>query len=469
VTINRVNAAGWGVGDKLTSAQQNAIDLNTTYALDKRAGQSDTLDSIVSLGTSGRILPSVTIGPDGNTTINPGNGNTVVRVTSAVTASRTYTLGTTGVQTRDVITIYCEPSFSSAYEIVVKDQSSNTIFTIGNGDTADGQWCSFIYLGGWRVFQQSQGTRARTVTFTGPTSIVWTCPRGVTTVLMFGCGGGGGGASGFASGNNTTDRWPTGGGGGGGAWGKLVGATVVPGEQYTFSCGDGGDGGVGGVGIANPGYTGLASEVYRNSTSAQIARFEPGDGGRYGGETVMSTQRLWARGGGPIINQFGYGDSPIMFPLQASSGSASYDGAPPMFRVPGHGGMSPSGTIIPAGGRAFSGEGQSPLFPIPSIGLIDGQGGVGGITGNDSGSYRGAGGGGGGGGGPFGNGGNGGNGGSGNSSGAGTAGANGTNASADGGGGGGGGGGGACGSTARGASGSGGNGARGKIILMYWK
>ncbi len=55
MTIQRVNGLSWGVGEKLTSAQSNALDLNTTYALDKRNGQTDVLGSVVSLTGTGSI------------------------------------------------------------------------------------------------------------------------------------------------------------------------------------------------------------------------------------------------------------------------------------------------------------------------------------------------------------------------------------------------------------------------------
>ena len=49
MTISRVKPAGWALNEKLTSSQQNQVDLNTTYALDKRSGQTDTLASVVSV------------------------------------------------------------------------------------------------------------------------------------------------------------------------------------------------------------------------------------------------------------------------------------------------------------------------------------------------------------------------------------------------------------------------------------
>ena len=51
MSISRVNASGWSVGEKLTSAQQNSLDANTSYALDKRAGQTDTLSSDITVAS----------------------------------------------------------------------------------------------------------------------------------------------------------------------------------------------------------------------------------------------------------------------------------------------------------------------------------------------------------------------------------------------------------------------------------
>lgn len=55
MAITRVKPAGWAVNEKLTSAQQNALDLNVTYALDKRTGEVDTLSSFVEVDSTGVI------------------------------------------------------------------------------------------------------------------------------------------------------------------------------------------------------------------------------------------------------------------------------------------------------------------------------------------------------------------------------------------------------------------------------
>lgn len=55
MTIARTKSPGWGVNEKLTSGQQNALDINVTNALDKRAGQTDTLSSAVTVASGGSI------------------------------------------------------------------------------------------------------------------------------------------------------------------------------------------------------------------------------------------------------------------------------------------------------------------------------------------------------------------------------------------------------------------------------
>lgn len=53
MTISRAVPGGWGTGDTLAAADLNQVDTNTTYALDKRTGQTDTLRSTVTLTGSG--------------------------------------------------------------------------------------------------------------------------------------------------------------------------------------------------------------------------------------------------------------------------------------------------------------------------------------------------------------------------------------------------------------------------------
>ena len=82
---------------------------------------------------------------------------------------------------------------------------------------------------------------AATDTFTASTT--WTAPAGVTSVdvEVWGGGGAGGGQ------NQNSDG---GGGGGGGAYSKVIGVTVIPGNNYTVTVGAGGVGVVAGTGGA---------------------------------------------------------------------------------------------------------------------------------------------------------------------------------------------------------------------------
>ncbi len=65
MSISRVKPAGWGVNEKLTSAQQNALDINVTNALDKRAGQTDTRASNVTVTGTTSFLNNITFSGGG--------------------------------------------------------------------------------------------------------------------------------------------------------------------------------------------------------------------------------------------------------------------------------------------------------------------------------------------------------------------------------------------------------------------
>src|SRR5262245_38739803 len=106
MSLSRTKSPDWGVGEKLTSAQANALDANVTNALDKRSGQTDTLQSVVSCSGAGRIVETTVTGADANTTYTAGGGNKIIRLTSAITANRAYTLSATGAVTGDIIWVY---------------------------------------------------------------------------------------------------------------------------------------------------------------------------------------------------------------------------------------------------------------------------------------------------------------------------------------------------------------------------
>jgi hypothetical protein len=114
----------------------------------------------------------------------------------------------------------------------------------------------------------------------------WTCPEGVTEVLLIGCGGGGGGGGCGGGGLG-------GGQGGGGAPLGVRRATVVPTTVYTVTIGAGG---AGGVGAAN-GQDGFPT-TFVNFPSLSV-QFNGGYGGANYSGGEIKTKGPGAQGGGP--------------------------------------------------------------------------------------------------------------------------------------------------------------------------
>lgn len=440
MSISRVNGASWGAGDKLTSAQANSLDTNVTYALDKRSGQTDTLESVVTHTGSGRFIPTVTAGANADTTYSVGSGKMILRVTSSVTANRTYTLDATGVSTNDVIEIYCESSF--AYKLTVKDQAAATMIVLGSTNDSQATWAKFIYISGWRLLESGKGSRIFSEEFTA--NGTWTAPPGVTRALIIGYGGGGGGGGGVQS-TTDTNRRGTGGGGGGGSLQGTAVVTVTPGNSYNIVIGAGGTAGAAGLAGSNTA------------------------GGDGGDTTFDGTAAVFhgAQGGAPGVAATSSPD----VGASVLGGQATSMSATALYQ---YGGWSVS-TIRPFvfSGPAGGGCGRACADTTNSGGTAgadnpigNSAGGSGSTCGADDGSYRGGGGGGGGGGGPGGNGAAGGAGG-GTAAGTGTAGSAGSNASANTGAGGGGGGSGGHALGGGVAGGNGGTGGSGKLTVIW--
>jgi len=150
-------------------------------------------------------------------------------------------------------------------------------------------------------------------TFTS--SGTWTCPPGVTSVLLFGCGGGGGGGRGGMPGSLV----------GGGGWGAQVlfeQVTVVPGTDYTVTIGAGG----GGVALING-----AGNAGGNTTFGALATFPGGAGGTLAGTLLYDHQTKGAQPGVPSVDsagqdtEYGFGGAGTG---NSTGGGASYgDGA----------------------------------------------------------------------------------------------------------------------------------------------
>ena len=118
----------------------------------------------------------------------------------------------------------------------------------------------------------------------------WTCPAGITKVLLDGSGGGGGGACGASSAANGN-----GGGGAASVTGQLI--TVVPGTVYTITVGNGGAGGTSSTPTGGDGGT---------SSFGTLVSL-PGGGG--GSRTAVGA----AGGSGGIPGQEGYFFSNVSF------------------------------------------------------------------------------------------------------------------------------------------------------------
>ena len=431
MTISRVNALGWGVGEKLTSAQQNGIDTALTYAADKRTSQTDTIECAWTFATTGRLIMPPAAGADANTTYQVTGANRSVRVTSSVTANRNYTLGNTGAAAGDTILIFAEASFT--FEITVKNHDGTTIYSVGNVATSEAPWAEFIYNGAnWVVFRSPTGVKYRTEEFTS--NGTWTCPTGVFRALVIGCGAGGGGANGSAAGggHTGTDTWNYGGAGGAAALLMQSVVSVSPTTGYAVTLG-----------------TGAAATAGGDTTFGALATFAGGGPGE-NASADTSGFRSYVLGGMPA--------APTSAPGRPYATSTSAIISLSLIRVPGQGGYGVTNKV------SDTAEGNGARQPHGGF-----SGGAGGAGGTDSSTHRGGGGGGGGGAGPFGAGGAGGAGGNGNNGGAGTSGTAGTAGGANTGAGGGGGGGAGRGSSAGASSGAGAAGGSGRLIVCWVK
>lgn len=437
MTISRVNGSSWGVGDKLTSAQTNALDINTTSALDKRAGQTDTLQSIISCSGAGRIVPSYIAGADADTTYTLSSGVSVIDGSTVPTAPRNYTLSTTGAIAGDTVVV-----FGGAFDITVK-VGGTPLLVVGTGNSGLNQsrWGEFIYTGStWILLSSSFPAKQQRQVFTS--NGTYTVPADCWKLLVIGVGGGGGGAGG-AGGNTTTSASASGGGGGGAAMQGSAWVDTTPGATFAVTCGTGGSGGSLGASGGSAGSNGGDGAA---TTFGSAISFQGAQGGT-GGNAPSTLTYSYAPGGGPIqnSNKFSGYTSGTLNPLY------------PAIRLPGEGGFgAQSGQVAAAGGL--------PHVSATTGGSGTTTGGTAGSAGTPASTYFGGGGGGGGGASAFGNGGVGGLGGTGINPGTGTSGATGSAGTAGGGGGGGGGGGQG---TAAGANGgAGGAGGAGVLVVI---
>lgn len=159
--------------------------------------------------------------------------------------------------------------------------------------------CEVMYLAGgdfWvLVYASGQVLRPsrRMAKFTASGS--WTCPVGVTQVLVDACGAGAGGSG--SNGNVNAGQ-----GGGGGACIKDQAIAVTPGQTYSVTIGKGGRGGVVGADGTNGGLTSLGALFTLNGGVAGSKNGNGfGDSGGWGGQPGSDAFALGGSGGSSLF------------------------------------------------------------------------------------------------------------------------------------------------------------------------
>lgn len=295
--ILRVFPAAWGIGDKYTSAQANGMDINATHALDKRAGQTDILASIVTLGGAGRVIQAPAVGPNADTTWLVDSPNRVVILQSTISADRIYSLSATGALDGDSITFYSDGTFTNT--ITVKDQSAVTIGGVGVNSSTGSSWAEFMFKGGaWKQMRAAGGMLAVTVEFLVSGNLV--IPSNALNIgLHRGWGSGSSGGSGACSGIGAS-----GGGGGGAAVAEEGLVQIVPGTTYAVTIGASVAGATASTsGAGRAGAAGLPTSMgtLKTYSGARV----PGFGGiQDTAPSVMSVTRGGSPGQGVELSRF---------------------------------------------------------------------------------------------------------------------------------------------------------------------
>ena len=131
-----------GSGDTLTAADANALSTDVQAALDKRSGQTDTFQCTVTASGNGRIIGPYLAGADSDQTYALSTGISIINA-RAITATRNYTLSTTGAASGDRVHV-----IGGAQNCVVKDGfDGSTMLTVGTGTTATTPDGVFVFNG----------------------------------------------------------------------------------------------------------------------------------------------------------------------------------------------------------------------------------------------------------------------------------------------------------------------------------
>ncbi len=431
MTFPRVNPSGWAAHDKLTSTQQNQLDIDHTNSADMASGGTYTpsakLDVQGQGGSFGKLWLNSRVVTSGYTI--DGSGSDVTILADMTSLGYPILLPVVASTVGRIIAIKRHVGASNILGITPNgadaiDGTNATLnlYTLG----------SFVVLqgtsAGWEIIIKGG---VGFVEFLATAASAFTVPPGVHWLDVEASGAGGGGSGGTTA-DTSTSKGANGGPGGGGAPLCRQYVSVTPALVLD-------------VNIGAPGTGGAANTAGNDGGDTTLVI--------HGGATIFTAKGGGGGGAPPGIstgNAYGIGGT-ISGAQKAPGSSWDYAYKIQQVRQGGFSNNALGGGISTPGGPSEQGY----------------SGGTAGSNGAASGSYTGGGGGGGGAAGPYGNGAQGNNGGNGNGSGTGTNGVAGLNANANTGAGGGGGGGGGFGSGGGGGGALGGNGGSGRLRL-YW-
>jgi hypothetical protein len=214
-------------------------------------------------------------------------------------------------------------------------------------------------------------TGLRSASFTS--SGTWTCPAGITNVLVIAAGGGGGGGGGNYG-------YGASGGAGGGSLQQVAYVSVTPGDNYTVTVGAGGTGGAGGTSGVAAGYGTDGGNTSFGSLFVTIgagASANGAGGWNIGGQNSEGNENIngLIAAGGPTQSHGNYN----VMSLGTSTPYAG--GAPgPASGTPvggGGGGAGPAGAGANGGEVVVSSPGQAGSNAAANTGAGGGGGGTG--------------------------------------------------------------------------------------------
>lgn len=165
MSITRAKVSGWSTGEEVTHTQLNNVDLNATYALDKRSGQSDTLASAVS------VTGSVTAGSGGSLAVGSGGafnvqsgGSVAVASGGAVTMASGSSLTINGATCSIAMGAGCSVALISAATLSLTGAGTNLTLNSG-AQLRSNAAGSIVLAGGSSDYPAFSATRSLTKRF----------------------------------------------------------------------------------------------------------------------------------------------------------------------------------------------------------------------------------------------------------------------------------------------------------------